>query len=123
MPSGPAPVEFMLGLQRRLEIPSTSVRQVEDADHRRRARCAPEWSRGRADLRATLSIAPARAALSGRAADRAAGRIEQRLDDARRGEQRVVLDEQQVDHQPDDLSRREVLAGDLVGGLGEAAGG
>jgi hypothetical protein len=49
----------------------------------------------------------------------AAGRIEHRLDHAGLGEQLVVLDEQQVHHQPDDLPRREVPAGGLVGQLGE----
>ena len=33
----------------------------------------------------------------------------------------LVLDEQQVHHQPDDLAGREVLAGGLVGELGEPA--
>jgi hypothetical protein len=33
----------------------------------------------------------------------------------------VVLDEEEVDHQPDDLARGEVLAGGLVGKLGELA--
>jgi hypothetical protein len=35
-------------------------------------------------------------------------------------EHRVVLGEQQVDHQADDLARGEVLTGRLVGLLGEA---
>ena len=35
----------------------------------------------------------------------AAGWIEQGLDDTRPGEQRIVLNEQQADHQPDDLTR------------------
>ena len=46
---------------------------------------------------------------------------QQRLDDARLGEHVVVLDEQQVDHEPDDLARREVLSGGLVRELGEPA--
>jgi hypothetical protein len=54
-------------------------------------------------------------------AARATGRIVQCLDDARLGEQRVVLDEEQADHQPDHLARREVLSGGLVGKLREAA--
>jgi hypothetical protein len=33
----------------------------------------------------------------------------------------VVLDEQQVDHQPNDFARREVLPGGLVGEFGELA--
>jgi hypothetical protein len=36
-------------------------------------------------------------------------------------EQLVVLDEEEVDHQPDHLARREVLAGGLVRELREAA--
>ena len=42
-------------------------------------------------------------------------------DHAGLGQGRVVLDEQQVDHQPDDFARREVLAGGLVGQFGELA--
>ena len=37
------------------------------------------------------------------------------------GEDVVVLNEQQVDHQLDRVARGEVLAGGFVGGLGEAA--
>jgi hypothetical protein len=37
------------------------------------------------------------------------------------GQGLVVLDEQQVDHQADHLARGEVLAGGLVGELGELA--
>ena len=37
------------------------------------------------------------------------------------GQHVVVLDEQQVDHQADDLARREVLTGRLVGEFGELA--
>ena len=33
----------------------------------------------------------------------------------------VVLDEEEIDHEPDDLARREVLAGGLVRELGELA--
>jgi hypothetical protein len=50
-----------------------------------------------------------------------AGRVEQGLDHSWAGEEAVVLDEEQVDHQPDDLTRGEVLAGGLVGELREAA--
>jgi hypothetical protein len=53
-------------------------------------------------------------------AARAAGRVVQRLDHAGLAEHRVVLGEHQVDHQADDLARREVLTGRLVGLLGEA---
>ena len=51
----------------------------------------------------------------------AAGRVEHRLDDPRLGQQVLVLDEQQVDHQPDHLAGREVLTGRLVGEFREAA--
>ena len=54
-------------------------------------------------------------------APRAAGGVVERLDDAWLGQQRVVLDEQQADHELDHLTGREVLAGRLVGQLGEAA--
>ena len=49
----------------------------------------------------------------------AARRVEQRLDHARLGEQLIVVSEQEVHHQPDHLSGGEVLAGGLVGELGE----
>ena len=51
----------------------------------------------------------------------AAGRVEELAHGAGRGEQLVVVDEQDVHHQPDDLARREVVAGGLVGQLVEAA--
>ena len=51
----------------------------------------------------------------------AGGRVVDRADDAGLGQGVVVLDEQQVDHQADDLARREVLAGGLVGQFGELA--
>ena len=56
-------------------------------------------------------------------AEHAAGatsRIEHGLDHARLGEQLVIFDEQQVDHQPDHLARSEVLTCRLVGKLGES---
>ena len=75
------------------------------------------------DLKARLRVERAQVVLGDRQhAARAAGGVAERLDDARLGEHVVgVVDEQQVDHQPDDLARREVLAGGLVGELGEAA--
>src|SRR5947209_13875881 len=46
--------------------------------------------------------------------------IAERLDDARLGEDVVgVVDKEEVHHQPDDLARREVLAGGLVRKLRE----
>ena len=51
----------------------------------------------------------------------AAGRVEHRPHDARRPQRLVVLDEEEVDHEADDLARREVLAGGLVRQLGEPA--
>ena len=54
-------------------------------------------------------------------AARPARGVEQRAHDAGGPQGVVVLDEQEVDHQPDDLARREVLAGGLVGCLREAA--
>ena len=48
-------------------------------------------------------------------------RIVDRAHDARLGQNLVVLDEDEVDHQADDLARREVLAGRLVGEFGELA--
>ena len=51
----------------------------------------------------------------------AAGRVEELAHGAGRGEQLVVVDEQDAHHQPDDLARREVVAGGLVGQLVEAA--
>ena len=50
-----------------------------------------------------------------------ARRVAQRFDDPRLGQHVLVVDEQQVDHQPDHLARGEVLAGGLVGELGEPA--
>ena len=52
---------------------------------------------------------------------RAAGGVEQLADCAGRGEQLVVIDKQDVHHQPDDLARREVIARGLVGQFVEAA--
>ena len=52
---------------------------------------------------------------------RAAGGVEQLADCAGRGEQLVVIDKQNVHHQPDDLARREVIARGLVGQFVEAA--
>jgi hypothetical protein len=49
-----------------------------------------------------------------------AGRVVQGLDDARGGQGVAVLPEQQLDHELDDLAGGEVLAGGLVGLLGEA---
>ena len=51
----------------------------------------------------------------------AAGRVEQLAHRAGRGEQLVVVDEQDVHHQPDDFARREVVARGLVGQFVEAA--
>ena len=51
----------------------------------------------------------------------AGGRIVERAHDAGLGQGLVVLDEEQVDHQPDDFARREVLSGGLVRELGELA--
>ena len=51
----------------------------------------------------------------------AAGGVEQLADGAGGGEQFVVLDEQDVHHQSDDLTRREVVAGGLVGQFVETA--
>ena len=48
-------------------------------------------------------------------------RVVDRAHDAGLGQHVVVLDEEQIDHQPDDLARREVLAGRLVRELGELA--
>ena len=45
----------------------------------------------------------------------AAGGVEQLADGARCGEQPVVLDEQNAHHQSDDLARRKMVAGGLVG--------
>ena len=75
------------------------------------------------DLEPCLGVEVAQVVLGDRQhAAGAAGRVAQRLDDARLGEDVVVVvDEQQVHHQPDDLARREVLAGGLVGELREPA--
>ncbi len=51
----------------------------------------------------------------------ARGRVIDRAHHTGPGQRRVVLDEQQVDHQSDHLARREVLAGRLVGQLREFA--
>ena len=51
----------------------------------------------------------------------AAGGVEQLADGAGRGEQPVVLDEQDAHHQSDDLARREMVACGLVGQFVEAA--
>jgi hypothetical protein len=48
-----------------------------------------------------------------------AGGVEERLDDPRFPEHLVVLDEEQVDHEPDHLARGEVLSGRLVRELRE----
>ncbi|TLD46543.1 MAG: hypothetical protein FAZ92_01169 [Accumulibacter sp.] len=50
-----------------------------------------------------------------------AGRVEQLAHRTGRGTQLVVVDEQDAHHQPDDLARREVVAGGLVGEFVEAA--
>ena len=75
------------------------------------------------DLKPRLGVERAQVVLGNREhAARPARRVAERLDDARLGEDVVlVVDEEQVDHQPDDLARREVLAGGLVGELGELA--
>ena len=44
----------------------------------------------------------------------AAGRVEQLAHRTGRGEEFVVIDEQDAHHQPDDLARREVVARGLV---------
>jgi hypothetical protein len=51
----------------------------------------------------------------------AGGGVVERAHHAGLGQRLVVLDEEQIDHEPDDLARREVLAGGLVGQLGELA--
>ena len=51
----------------------------------------------------------------------AAGGVEHGAHDARRAQRVVVLDEEEIDHQADDFARGEVLAGRLVGQLGELA--
>ena len=51
----------------------------------------------------------------------AARGVEQLANGATLGEQVVVLDEENVHHEPDDLARGEVVAGGLVGQLIEAA--
>jgi hypothetical protein len=56
----------------------------------------------------------------GQPAARPARAVVDRADRARVGERLLVAGEQQVDHQPHDLARREVLARRLVAGLGEA---
>ncbi len=45
----------------------------------------------------------------------AAGRIEQLANRAGCGQQLVIVDEENADHQPHDLARREVIAGGFVG--------
>ena len=50
-----------------------------------------------------------------------AGRVQHGLDDPRCGQQVVVVNEQEVDHQADHLAGREVLAGRLVGQFRELA--
>jgi hypothetical protein len=50
-----------------------------------------------------------------------AGRVEELADGPGRGQKAVVVDEQDVHHQPDDFARGEVVAGGLVGQLIEAA--
>ncbi len=51
----------------------------------------------------------------------ARGRVVDRPHHAGFGQRLVVLDEEQVDHQPDGIARREVLSGGLVGKFGELA--
>jgi uncharacterized membrane protein YcjF (UPF0283 family) len=64
------------------------------------------------DLQAGVGVELAQVLLGDREhAARAAGRVVERLDDALGGQHVAVLAEQQVDHQPDDLARREVVAG------------
>ena len=48
-------------------------------------------------------------------------RVVDRAHHAGLGQRLVILDEDQIDHQPDDFARREVLAGGLVGEFGELA--
>src|SRR5262249_51230708 len=45
----------------------------------------------------------------------AAGRVEELAHGAGRGEELVIVDEQNVHHQPDDLARGEVVPGGLIG--------
>ena len=51
---------------------------------------------------------------------RPASAVQDGTDSAGFAEQFLVAREQQVDHEPHDLPRREVLAGGLIGGLREA---
>ena len=51
----------------------------------------------------------------------AAGRVKEFADSSRAGEQVVVVDEEQVDHEADDVARGEMIAGGLVGQFVEAA--
>ena len=57
----------------------------------------------------------------GQHAASASGRIIDRADDAGLGQHLVILDEDQIDHEADDLARREMLAGRLVGDFREFA--
>ena len=54
-------------------------------------------------------------------AARAGGGVVEGAHDAGLGQGVVVLDEEQIHHQPDDFARGEVLSGGLVGKLGELA--
>ena len=47
--------------------------------------------------------------------------IVERADNAGLGQGVVVLDEEQIDHQPNDFTRREMLSGGFIGKLGELA--
>ncbi len=74
------------------------------------------------DLQAGVRVALAQVLLGDREHPAgAARRVEHGLHRAGLAEQVVVLDEEEVHHQLDHLARREVLAGGLVGELGEAA--
>jgi hypothetical protein len=69
-----------------------------------------------------LGVVLAQVALRlGQHAARAARRVEQLAHRAGRGEQLVVVDEEQVDHEADHLAGREVIAGRLVREFVEAA--
>ncbi len=72
------------------------------------------------DLRARVELVDALLG-DGQHAARAAARVVDRLRDTRQAQRGPILQQQQVDHEADDLARREVLAGVLVERLVEAA--
>ena len=76
---------------------------------------------GKKDCRVNVDGAPTIFCFHASCSPAVAEAIVEGADHAGLGEGFVVLDEEEIDHEPDDLARGEVFAGGLVGELGELA--